>query len=118
MPVTLQSEDGLVFRDLNKNGQLDPYEDPRRPVAERVEDLLAQLTLEEKAGLLFHTFVPVNPDDERLDQPGGFSPFSPAELLVERHMNHFNLSQIPAARQTVEWPKTNGINDIGTIAQQ
>ena len=42
-------------RDLNKNGRLDPYEDPRRPIDERVEDLLAQMTLEEKAGLMFHT---------------------------------------------------------------
>ena len=37
------------FRDLNKNGRLDPYEDPRRPISERVEDLLSQMTLEEKA---------------------------------------------------------------------
>ncbi len=42
------TEGGLSFRDLNKNGRLDPYEDPRRPVEERVADLLAQMTLEEK----------------------------------------------------------------------
>ena len=36
-----QTEDGLSYRDLNKNGRLDPYEDPRRPIEERVEDLLA-----------------------------------------------------------------------------
>ncbi len=34
--------------DLNKNGKVDPYEDPSRPVEERVEDLLRQMTLEEK----------------------------------------------------------------------
>jgi hypothetical protein len=33
------AEDGFAFRDLNKNGWLDPYEDSRRPVDERVEDL-------------------------------------------------------------------------------
>jgi beta-glucosidase len=27
------------FRDLNKNGKLDIYEDPRQPVEARVEDL-------------------------------------------------------------------------------
>lgn len=32
--------DGLEFRDLNKNGRLDVYEDSRRSVEERVEDLL------------------------------------------------------------------------------
>ena len=25
---TGQAEDGVAFRDLNKNGRLDPYEDP------------------------------------------------------------------------------------------
>ena len=46
--------DGLSFRDLNGNGELDPYEDPRRPIEERVDDLLARMTLEEKAAQLFH----------------------------------------------------------------
>lgn len=54
MPVkTLYTDNGFAFRDLNKNGRLDPYEDPRLPIDQRVEDLLAQMTLEEKAGLLF-----------------------------------------------------------------
>jgi beta-glucosidase len=30
------TQDGISFRDLNKNGRLDPYEDPRRPLEERV----------------------------------------------------------------------------------
>ncbi len=34
--------------DLNKNGKRDVYEDPSRPVDERVDDLLGQMTLEEK----------------------------------------------------------------------
>ena len=34
--------------DLNRNGKVDPYEDSARPVEERVEDLLGQMTLDEK----------------------------------------------------------------------
>ena len=34
--------------DFNKNGRKDIYEDPARPVNERVADLLSQMTLEEK----------------------------------------------------------------------
>lgn len=41
----IQLAGGQVVRDLNKNGKLDIYEDPRRPVDERVEDLLGQMTL-------------------------------------------------------------------------
>ncbi|RLI23900.1 hypothetical protein DRO57_08040, partial [Candidatus Bathyarchaeota archaeon] len=38
--------------DFNKNGVMDPYEDPSLPVDERVEDLLSRMTLEEKLGQL------------------------------------------------------------------
>ncbi len=45
---------GLLFKDLNKNGKLDVYEDWRRPIDERVNDLVAQMTIEEKAGVMMH----------------------------------------------------------------
>ncbi len=38
--------------DLNKNGMKDVYEDPTQPVEKRVENLLSQMTLEEKIGQL------------------------------------------------------------------
>lgn len=43
---------GREFKDLNANGALDVYEDWRKPVQTRVADLVAQMTLEEKAGLM------------------------------------------------------------------
>ena len=44
--------DGYTFIDRNSNGTLDIYEDDRRPVRERVGDLLSQMTVEEKIHLL------------------------------------------------------------------
>lgn len=44
--------DGYTFPDRNGNGKLDVYEDGRRPLEERAEDLLAQMTIEEKLHLL------------------------------------------------------------------
>ena len=41
---------GRQFRDLNRNGVLDPYEDWRLSSAVRAADLVARMTLEEKAG--------------------------------------------------------------------
>ena len=41
---------GQRFRDLNRNGVLDGYEDWRLPTKSRVADLVARMTLEEKAG--------------------------------------------------------------------
>ncbi len=43
---------GLSFRDLNGNSLLDPYEDWRLPVVQRVEDLVGRMTLAEKAGMM------------------------------------------------------------------
>jgi len=44
--------DGLQFKDLNKNGKLDKYEDWRLPYSERAKDLVSKMTLEEKAGMM------------------------------------------------------------------
>ncbi|MBQ2952734.1 MAG: glycoside hydrolase family 3 protein [Clostridia bacterium] len=46
--------DGLKFKDLNKNGELDVYEDWRKPVDERVNDLLSQMSATDKAAQMLH----------------------------------------------------------------
>ena len=46
--------DGVRFRDLNRNGTLDPYEDWRLSPDARARDLVARMTLEEKAGAMMH----------------------------------------------------------------
>ena len=50
--------DGLKFRDLNRSGQLDPYEDWRLATPRRVSDLVGRMTLEEKAGVMMHGSAP------------------------------------------------------------
>jgi len=46
--------DGLYFKDMNSNGQLDGYEDWRLDIEERITDLLSQMTLEDKLALMIH----------------------------------------------------------------
>ena len=60
--VRIIHEGGFQFKDLNKNGKLDPYEDWRLPVDERISNLVGQMTLEEKVGLMFHTNFAVPAD--------------------------------------------------------
>lgn len=48
---------GAQFRDLNHNGILDPYEDRRLSPEQRARDLVARMTLEEKAGTMMHGTV-------------------------------------------------------------
>jgi beta-glucosidase len=47
-------QEGYRFRDLDRNGKLDPYEDWRLAPAARARDLVARMTLEEKAGAMMH----------------------------------------------------------------
>ncbi|WP_264671396.1 glycoside hydrolase family 3 protein [Arthrobacter sp. VKM Ac-2550] len=55
---------GRQFKDLNGNGKLDVYEDWRKPVEARVADLVGQMTLEEKAGLMLIDTVNASCDPE------------------------------------------------------
>ena len=40
------------FKDLNKNGRLDAYEDWRLPHEQRAKDLLSRMTVEQKVGFM------------------------------------------------------------------
>lgn len=53
--VKILTVDGLAFKDLNKNGKLDRYEDWRLPVAERAKDLASQMTVDQIAGLMLYS---------------------------------------------------------------
>ena len=46
--------DGLQFKDLNRNGQLDPYEDWRLTSEVRSKDLVSKMSLEQKAGFMLY----------------------------------------------------------------
>ncbi len=51
---------GLYFKDLNKNGKLDKYEDWRLSIDERCKDLAGKMTTEQIAGLMLygdHQFI-------------------------------------------------------------
>jgi len=53
--VKILTVDGLAFKDLNKNGKLDRYEDWRLPVAERAKNLASQMTVDQIAGLMLYS---------------------------------------------------------------
>lgn len=92
---------GVRFRDLNKNGELDDYENPTLGVEARVQDLLQRMTLEEKAGTMFITMAGMTsagePQDAMAftgDPIGIVLPLllgSSSEMLVDKHMNSFNI---------------------------
>ncbi len=105
-PVLLA--DGYQFRDLNKNGELDTYEDSRVAIDLRIEDLLDQMTLEEKAGMMFITMIGMNQDGTlsekpRLNDPFSFFVGSNSSMVAKKKMNHFNIIHSSSPEAMAEW---------------
>ena len=122
---------GLSFKDLNKNGQVDPYEDWRLPVEKRVQDLLKRMTLEEKAGFMIissirmegdNTFTPELPRRELSSALEERDLYSTVNMFTRKplrdtflniaattrgvknlHLRHFILRSNASARLTAEW---------------
>ncbi len=84
-----------------------PYRDHGLDVDQRVGDLIARMSLADKAGLMFQPPATIG----ELDAPGAFGTPSMRELLDKR-INHFNLLQAPTARDLAEW-----VNAIQTRAR-
>lgn len=99
---------GKKFRDLNKNGKLDIYEDNNSDIELRIEDLLAQMNPEEKAGALFINMTVMSDDGDLNKIPSITNPFSllletTPEQVLKKKMNHFNVMMTPSALETAKW---------------
>lgn len=93
------TKESTQFRDLNNNNELDVYEDITQPVERRISDLLSQMTLEEKAGMMFIHGAPISEDGIPDGKEGlsGFAGRLPnvVENMNIRKMTHFNIWSIP-----------------------
>lgn len=129
--VKILEADGLQFKDLNKNGQLDKYEDWRLPAEERSKDLLSKMTTEEKVGFMListtrlkndrsfeagSTPAPITSEfnEEDLVQTNNMFTRKPlpvpimnaagtTKAVTQFHLRHFILRANVSARTTAEW---------------
>jgi beta-glucosidase len=53
--VKIIEAEGFYFKDLNKNGKLDPYEDWRLPVDGRAKNLASLMSIDQIAGLMLYS---------------------------------------------------------------
>ena len=102
-PVRLTSPDGVQFRDLNGNGRMDPFEDPRLDPEARVEDLLGRLSLEEKVGLMFQTVIEAGEDGTVVEEAGRISKSPTSVVVLDKHLSHFNVHVLEDARMAARW---------------
>ena len=110
-PEFQRAPDGTLFRDLNGNGIMDPYENPGLPVAERVEDLLGRLSLEEKAGLMFHTMVSAAESGKLGDETPRAGRATLQEVVAGKYVNHLNFHFVPEPRLASRW-----VNELQRLA--
>ena len=115
--INILEVDGYAFKDLNKNGQLDKYEDWRLSSEERAKDLAAQLSMEEIAGLMLyssHQELPAPETGKRASTYNGL-PFSQAyaspedltdqqkSFIMNDKVRHILLTKIQSPYVAAEW---------------
>ncbi|MEZ5044780.1 MAG: glycoside hydrolase family 3 protein [Saprospiraceae bacterium] len=115
--VKLLTDKGFAFKDLNKNGVLDTYEDWRLPYEERATALAAQLSVEEIAGLMLysaHQSIPARPGGYFAGTYGG-KPFTAGEtdpsdltdqqqkFLAEDNLRHVLITTVQSPEIAAQW---------------
>lgn len=123
--------DGFQFKDLNRNNELDNYEDWRLPNEERSKDLVSKMTLEQKAGFMIigttrlendwsfqkpQTTEPISSGFNNTDlvmsenmftrKPLPYPSLSAAgtvKAVTQFHERHFILRANPSAKIIAEW---------------
>ncbi len=108
--VTLTAPDGTAFRDLDHDGVMAPFEDPRLTPQERADDLLPRLSLEDKVGLMFHTIIETGPGGALLEGPGVIATMGTADMVVGRRITHANVHALGDAAESARW--SNAVQEL------
>ena len=115
--VRILTVNGFAFKDLNKNGKLDKYEDWRLPVDERAEDLASKMTVEQIAGLMLyskHQPVPAAAGgpfagtyNGKSFTESGAKPFDLSdqqkEFLTKDNLRHVLITSVQSPKVAAQW---------------
>ena len=115
--VKILTVDGLAFKDLNKNGKLDKYEDWRLPVDERAKDLASKLSIDQIAGLMLysaHQAIPAMPSPMGKFTYGN-KPFTESgakssdltdqqrDFLIKDNLRHVLVTSVQSPAVAAQW---------------
>ena len=116
--LKLLTVDGYGFKDLNKDGKLDVYEDWRLSAEERAKDLAKKMSLEQIAGLMLYSahqsipsggnsfFGPATYGGKPFDESGAEpSDLSDAQLkfLEEDNLRHVLITSVASPAIAASW---------------
>lgn len=116
--VTILTVKRQAFKDLNKNGELDPYEDWRLGADERAADLASKMSVEQIAGLMLyssHQSIPSagggfggpatyggKPYGESGAQPGDLSD-QQMKFLTDDNLRHVLVTSVESPEVAATW---------------
>jgi beta-glucosidase len=115
--VTILTVDRLGFKDLNKNGQLDRYEDWRLSTDERAKDLASKMSIEQIGGLMLYSRHQAIPAPSRGFMAGtyngkGFEESGAItsdltdqqkEFLSKDHVRHVLITSVESPEVAAQW---------------
>ncbi len=115
--IRILTVSGFAFKDLNKNGKLDKYEDWRLPAYIRARDLASQLSVHQIAGLMLysrHQPIPAPPAGFFASTYNG-KPFAESgakasdltdqqkEFLTKDNLRHVLITSVQSPAVAAEW---------------
>lgn len=104
--------DGYAFKDMNRNGKIDPYEDWRLSAEARADDLLSRMSLDEKAGLMMHGTAPTVADPTGIGQGGAYDLTALQDLIVKQYVNTFITRMAgDAANMATQYNKVQALSE-------
>jgi len=114
--VKIITVDGFAFKDLNKNGKLDKYEDWRLSADVRAKDLASQLSVEQIAGLMLYSRHQQIPTGSRGPFAGTYNgkPFDSTvkasdlsdqqkQFLTKDNLRHVLVTSVQSPQIAAEW---------------
>ena len=116
--VTILTVDRMAFKDLNRNGSLDPYEDWRLSAEERAKDLASKMSVEQIAGLMLYSahqsipgggnrfFGPVTYNRKPFEESGAkASDLSDAQqvFLKDDNLRHVLITGVESPGVAAQW---------------
>ena len=93
--VQILTVDGYAFKDLDRNGELDPYEDWRLTSAERAADLASRMETEAITGLMLYSSA-IDIDEDTLSQ-------KTISSLQKNHLRHMLIRTVKDPRTSAAW---------------
>ena len=93
--VQILTKGGYAFKDLNRNGKVDVYEDWRKPVQQRAEDLASQMTIEQIAGLMLYSAHQAVPTEDISE--------AQMKFLTEDNLRHVLVTRVGSPEIAAKW---------------